>query len=54
MTGKYRCVHCGDRFDIESEEEEYLEYTPDTCQECCDMINHPPYDIEYSDADPGL
>ena len=59
-TGQFRCIHCGDYFnptsgDLSDYEEGYIE-RPDTCNECSDMINHPPHDIEetHSDADPGL
>lgn len=58
---KFRCVHCGDRFGLDIDEfqayiDGYYSMEPDTCHECCDMINHPPRDILelHSDADPGL
>jgi hypothetical protein len=59
-NGKYRCVHCGEYFDDPEYEEiadcGFFAPPPDTCEECCDMINHPPHDINelHSDSDPGL
>lgn len=59
--GHFRCCHCGNRFNLSPAdqndyEEGYYDHTPDTCDECCDMINHPCHDISelHSDADPGL
>lgn len=59
QKGQFRCIHCGDRFDLFGSEKEdyengYYDHTPDTCDDCCDMMNHPPHDLEHSDADPGL
>jgi hypothetical protein len=59
--GQFYCVHCGDRFNLDREEQQayaegYFMYEPDTCEECADMINHPPHDQSelHSDADCGL
>ena len=58
--GRFRCIHCGDYFTpdkgtVDDYEEGYTEM-PDTCEECCHMINFPSNDIGemHSDADPGL
>jgi len=57
--GQFRCKHCGCYFDLDADEQEifiegYFDHLPDTCEDCCDMINHPPHEIEFSDADVGL
>jgi hypothetical protein len=59
--GRYRCIHCGDRFDLSAADQEdmdegFYETQPDCCDDCLDMFNHPCHDISelYSDADPGL
>jgi len=61
MNRKYKCIHCGDYFNLspsnqEDMDEGYYDHTPDTCDECMDMINHPCHDISelHSDSDPGL
>lgn len=55
---KFRCIHCGDRFELdeadnETFEEGYFDHEPDCCYECADNLNHPTFD-DYSDADVGL
>lgn len=55
---QFRCIHCGDRFDLsESESEDYANgfyaNEPDCCDDCVSNINHEEC-CEYSDADPGL
>lgn len=57
-TGRFRCTVCGDRFDIDAEENElYSEglyaCEPDICDDCLMHSSYIHYD-EYSDADPGL
>jgi hypothetical protein len=58
---EFTCRHCGEGFNLSPAnqndyEEGYYNHTPDTCDDCCDMINHPYHDISEtrSDADPGL
>lgn len=58
MHKRYRCIHCGTYFN-DPEYEEIIDAgwdssQPDTCEDCCNMINHPDHSIEHSDADPGL
>ena len=57
--GQFRCIYCGDYFDLTKEEMEvflegYLANYPDTCDNCNNMLNHPIFEDEFSDADPGL
>lgn len=57
--GRYRCIHCGDFFDLspadqEDMDEGFYNHTPDCCDECYDMMNHPVHEPCPSDADPGL
>jgi hypothetical protein len=61
MPKRFRCIHCGDYFDLSPAdqndyEEGYYDHIPDTCDECMEMINHSYPDISdlHSDADPGL
>lgn len=56
--GRFRCIHCGDRFNLEPEEQEmydegWFNTDPDCCDDCnCNTTNQV---WEYiSDADPGL
>lgn len=56
--GRYRCCHCGSYFN-DAEYEEILDAgwdcpQPDTCEDCCDTLNHPDHSLYPSDADPGL
>lgn len=58
---EFHCIHCGESFNLypadqNDYEEGYYDHTPNTCDECCDMMNHPFPDISdlHSDADPGL
>ena len=55
---RFRCIHCGDRFDLSNEESEdyangFYSNEPDCCDDCVCNINHQECD-EFSDADPGL
>lgn len=57
-NGRFRCIHCGDRFDLEPEEEESYEngffmIEPDCCDDCFHNTGGSDFDT-YSDADPGL
>ena len=59
--GRYRCIHCGDRFDLSPAEQEdrdegYCDNEPDTCDDCMYNINHPSHDIMdlHSDAEGNL
>lgn len=57
-TGRFRCIHCGDRFDLSPEENEsfsegYYLNDPDCCDDCAGNSSYHDFD-EYSDADPGL
>lgn len=54
---KYRCIYCGDWFELNDEDNQFMEegfitHEPD----CCDDCNpNPQYEEEtFSDADPGL
>ena len=57
-NGRFRCTHCGDRFNLSPEdmanyqEGLYMD-DPDCCDACFDNVSFQDYD-EYSDADPGL
>ena len=56
--GRFRCIHCGDRFDLSDEENEdysngYYDHDPDCCDQCFDNSTYQDFDT-YSDADPGL
>ena len=56
---RYRCIHCGELFELSNEEQRLLEqgfitYTPKTCDECYEMLlNNVPDEI-LSDSDSGL
>ena len=59
---KIRCIHCGEYFfpdkgTLELISDGYISsFTVNTCDECWEMINHPPDDdLSYmiSDADTG-
>jgi len=57
-TGRFRCLHCGDMFDLTPEETEifnegFFSDDPDCCDNCIENVNYQEYDT-YSDADPGL
>ena len=57
-TGRFRCIHCGIRFNLpESENEDFengfYSSDPDCCDDCIENVNYQEYDT-YSDADPGL
>jgi hypothetical protein len=57
--GRFRCIRCGDRFDLSPDEmadydEGYFTNDPDTCSDCIDMSDCPGDYPEFSDADPGL
>ena len=61
MAQKFKCIYCGDSFQLSPQDQEdyengYIDSTPDTCIDCLGMLNAPP-DFSYeqhSDADPGL
>lgn len=57
--GRFRCIHCGSRFNVNDEENEAYEngffmIDPDCCDDCFDNLEHAPDYPEFSDADPGL
>jgi NAD-dependent SIR2 family protein deacetylase len=57
-NGRFRCIHCGDRFDLNDEDMElfnegFFALEPDTCDDCGNYESAPDYP-EFSDADPGL
>lgn len=57
-TERFRCIHCGNRFNLSPEDmanynEGFYMSDPDCCDDCFDNISYQNYD-EYSDADPGL
>jgi len=57
-SGRFRCIHCGDSFDLSDEENEDYENgffmdDPDCCDDCLKNVNYQEYDT-YSDTDPGL
>lgn len=57
--GRFRCIHCGCRFNLNDEENEAYEngffmIDPDCCDDCFDNLEHAPDYPEFSDADPGL
>lgn len=60
ITGRFRCSVCGDRFDLNDEdeadyEEGYYLYEPDLCYDCSEQNIYIPYpEDSFSDADPGL
>lgn len=56
--GRFRCIHCGTRFNLDDEDMElysegYFTIEPDTCDDCSNYESAPDYP-EYSDADTGL
>jgi hypothetical protein len=59
---RFRCIHCGDRFDLTGEDLQNFQEglymnDPDCCDDCFDNVNYHDYDYgcdEYSDAAPGL
>ncbi len=58
ISGRFRCIHCGDRFDLSNEEIEdyangFYSNEPDCCDDCVSNINHEECDV-YSDTDTGL
>ncbi len=58
-NGRFRCIRCGDRFDltdpdeIEMFENGHYDQDPDICDECLDGYNNAICE-NYSEADPGL
>jgi len=57
-SGRFRCINCGDRFDLSNEESEdyangFYSNEPDSCDDCFGNVNHQEIE-EFSDADPGL
>lgn len=59
-TGRFRCIHCGERFNLDNENDElynegHFMFEPDCCNDC-DPNPVPDYSDypEYSDADSGL
>lgn len=57
MKRKFKCIHCGKEFTLDDDDRElyedgYFIFEPDTCDECMEMINNPPKDIDlFSDTD---
>ena len=56
--GRFRCIHCGGRFNLNDEENEVYEQgfyaiDPDCCDDCYGNNSFADYP-EFSDADPGL
>lgn len=56
-TGRFRCIHCGDRFDLSKDDNENYEnglyyFEPDCCGDCVCNLNYQEFE-EFSDADPG-
>ena len=59
---KIRCVHCGENFFPDEETLELISdgyissATLNTCDECWEMLNHPPDEFSeiFSDSDSGL
>ncbi len=59
MAGRFRCIHCGVRFDLDPEEMEmfsegFYSTEPDTCDDCCHNYSGVPEIDTFSDADCGL
>ncbi len=58
MAREYTCRHCGEKFTVTKTEQETIDEgwvePPDTCSECFDMMDLPPQEEPYSDADNGL
>ncbi len=56
--GRFRCIHCGSRFNLDDENQElYDEGWFNTEPDCCDDCTNDCYEQDYechSDADPGL
>ncbi len=57
--GRFRCSVCGDRFDLNDEdeaeyEEGYYLNEPDRCYDCAQNFHIPYEEDSFSDADPGL
>jgi len=58
IFGRFRCKHCGDRFNLSDEEMSDYEdglfmHDPDCCDDCTPETSGFDYP-EFSDADPGL
>jgi hypothetical protein len=58
-NGRFRCIHCGDRFNLNDEENEAYEngffmIDPDCCADCFLNLEHAPDYPDFSDADSGL
>ena len=60
-NGRFKCRHCGGRFDLSPSEEEnhdegYYMHDPDECRDCAELQSESYWQDypEYSDADPGL
>jgi hypothetical protein len=58
IDGRFRCIHCGQRFNLDKDEMElyeegYYAIDPDCCDDCYNGLSHADYP-EYSDADNGL
>ena len=59
MTQLFNCIHCGDSFQLSSDDFELLMEgyitTPETCPDCAYNQENPENDYpEFSDADPSL
>jgi NAD-dependent SIR2 family protein deacetylase len=58
---EFTCIHCGEKFNLNPADQEdynegFFDHTPNTCDDCMEMMNFPGHDISdlHSDADPGL
>jgi len=53
MIKKYRCIHCGEWFNVDLDEDANYGSEPDCCDECLGNINVPE-DYPIYDSDSGL
>ena len=51
---EFRCIYCGEWFEVEWDEDANYGSEPDCCDECDRRYSNVPDNDYYSDADPGL